>query len=999
MKRRTAAIAGLLLITTNAAQGAFVDVTPSSMAASLSRFGAAWGDYDSDGDPDLLTGLTVSPFLQLFRNDGGFNFTDVSATAIGTPPGASHIGVSWADYDEDGDLDFMSAGGTGVAGSGIIVLYENDGDGTFSNVTAGGLTSPATAGRTPAWIDADRDGDLDVLLANSDAASPSQAYRNDGGTFIAVSVPSFQVPSTAVVLGDYDNDGDSDAFVAPGFSIGPHNLLRNDGGFAFSNVSVAAGVTGSSALITAGFADFDNDGDLDVAGTDAGDVVTLYRNNGGGTLNDIGPTVFPAANYTRSSAWADFDNDSDVDIYFGGFSSNGDADVLFRNDAGTFVANSTGPLVGSLSTQCSPWADVDLDGDLDLYLSRFASSGVLARNDSPPQSHWLQVKLEGTISNRAGIGARITVVAGGRTIIREVQSGSAFNSVGPLVQHFGLGSATSVTSFTIRWPFGHTQTVAVSGVDRVITVTEPGFTPVASLVLGYQPGQAFDLAVERRGVNVTSATIFFRPAGTATFSAGSTMNIDVAGDRMTAGVASVNATENGIEYFISYRANGGTSRVFPPNGLITPAFLPARLTKTQPTPPGANEYALISIPFAATNASLGGVLEDDLGAYDNTKWRFGRFSPSAGTYLEAGSAGALSAGRGFWLIEKSPIAFDVDGSSQNTVGGTSIAVDPGWNQIGHPYLFNVPTSSVDRSGAPGVANRFVAREGGAYVDKTVLEPWKGYWVFNSGTGTQSIVIPGSIVAPPLAAVSRLEDQLEWGVEVRATSTSSSDLGNFAGVAASMPADELSLPEPPGLPGTVRAYFERSAEDAAEWTTDVREGSAAGESFDLVVEVPEGGTTLSFGGLGTLPAGWGAILVADENLAAVDVNAGEDLRLASSGTSRFRLVIGDAARLAAARTGQDRSPNSVQLAVPHPNPFSGSATIAFALPQPTHVELAVFDVTGRSVRELNSGGMSAGIHRLTWDGRASDGRQLSPGVYFVKLTVGEKSLTEKIVLLQ
>jgi hypothetical protein len=948
--------------------------------------GVTWGDYDKDGDFDLFaTNYGAAASNKLFRNDGNFAFTNITAGAVAADRASA---AAFGDPDEDGDIDiFLTSDG------GTNQLLRNDA-GTYGFQT-GGAFSAIVGGRAATWVDFDMDGDLDL---SGTGTSTSVLLRGNGTTtFTDVAAAPMDLGYQCITWGDYDNDGDPDAYLSRE-STGSSVLARNDNG-TFANAGGGVAITTVSSLGSE-WGDFDNDGDLDLfVASNAAGANRLVRNDAG-TFVNVASGPMTGVGSTYGATWGDFDNDGDLDLVI---TSPSNPSRLLRNDGTPVFADVSSQLAANPSGIWSAtWGDGDGDGDLDLYLGSGASGqSVLLRNDNPPTNHWLHVRLVGTISNPDGSGARVTVVAGGVTRMREMfAGGQGWCSQASSDVEFGLGAATSVTSLTVRWPTGIVQNVSVPGIDRVITVTEPGFTPVAALAGGFTPDQPFDLTVDTFGVNVTTATLFFRAAGTPTFSSGATMTIDGANDRMTAAIPSITASENGVEYVITYQISSGSTRAYPRTGQAAPAFLPANLgTRAQPAAAPANEHVLFGVPFVAGNATFSGVLEDDLGAYDNTKWRFGRFSPSAGTYLEAGNAGSLTPGRGFWIIERNPVVIDAAGVSTNTVGGTSIPVDPGWNQIGHPYLFNVPTSAVDRSDAPNVANRFVSRVSGAYQDVTTLEPWKGYWVFNSGSGTQTIVIPGEVGLPPAPRAATLAERLDWGIEVRARAGSSSDLGNFAAAASAEEAEALTLPEPPGLPGTVRVSFDGGGRSVSSLTTDVRASGRSSETFDVRVETGIDAAELTFDGFASLPSDRAAILVDDAHLAVVSLDAGTKISLDPEQSYLFRLVVGTSSELDRARAGLDLVPTEVVLAAPRPNPFAGETTIAFAIPEATAVDLAVFDVAGRLVRRLQEGPMGAGVHRILWNGTDEGGAKVSTGVYFAKLRTSSAEKVQKVVVLK
>ncbi len=963
------------------ARAAFVDVSPTIPAAS----GAAWNDFDGDGDPDAAVSvLAGSPAgCRIFRNDRGA-FADVTVDAF---PGAAFpagIGLSWADIDGDGDLD-LCVGGQGTGGA----LYRNDG-GVFTQRPGGDLDVAISSGRGVLWVDVDLDGDLDLYRT---CAGTSRLYRNDG-LFVFRDVTPGPLALTGLQTGawaDYDGDGDPDLYGPAQSAVA--SLMRNDGNFSFVNVAAAAGVNSNVNALGTDWGDFDGDGNLDLWVGNLSGTDRLFRNLGSGVFTDVTPAI--AESTGTVSNFVDYDNDGDLDLFQGSYSGTGtNSSILLRNDGASWSRVATAFPTAILAIGSS-FADMDADGDVDLLLAVENGASRIYRNDLPGGAHWVHLVLEGTVSNRAGIGARVTLTAGGRTQTREVSGGAHWLSQNSVPVEFGLGAATSVTSLTVRWPSGIVQAVPPPGVDRVTRVVEPGFTPKGALAGGYTPGAAIDLQLERRGVPVTNAAVFFRAAGSGGSFSAATMTIDDVADHLAAAIPSGTATENGVEYYVLYAMRGGTPRAFPFAGPAEPAFLPANLgTRVRPGGAGASEYELVSVPFAAQPASLAGVLEDDLGGYDPKKWRFGRFAPAAGAYLEGANAGALAPGRGFWLVQRSPVAIDATGVSTSTVGGITIPVDPGWNQIGNPYLFPISTAAIDRSNAPDVGTRVVGRSGGSYADVTSLAAWQGYWVFNGGSGTQTIVIPGLIGAPSPPPPAPGAEAWRWRIAVSARGETSADLDNIAG-AADAP-EQFDAPEPPGLPGTVRAYFAATEGPVREWTRLARADGANGASFPLVVEAADGDARLAFDGLASLPAGWSALLVADETLTALDVTDDTAITLPAGSVTRFRLVVGDRDAIAAARDGRDLAIEGVRLAEPRPNPSASDTELAFALPAASRVDLAVYDIAGRLVRSVLRGPAAAGVHRVTWDGRNDRGTGVTAGVYFAKLRVDGVERTVKIV---
>ena len=303
--------------------GTFVDIGAGLPGVVITS--AKWGDFDSDGDLDiLLTGWTGSDHIaNVYRNDAGV-FVDISAGLVGVQASS----VDWGDYDNDGDLDILLSG-EGAAGGRFALLYRND-DGIFLNDVS--VQLPGVSFSSLDWGDFDNDGDLDILMAGvDDSHDPSsRIYRNDSGVFTEIGVGSLlQVTYASVAWGDYDNDGDLDVLLA-GSNVSDYHsrVYRNDGG---SFVDIVAGLTGIGQG-SASWGDFDIDGDLDIllTGSGNGGPVSIIYQNEEGIFSDSGTnlTAFNAA----SADWGDYDADGDLDLILAGSNLDGKFCELYRND-------------------------------------------------------------------------------------------------------------------------------------------------------------------------------------------------------------------------------------------------------------------------------------------------------------------------------------------------------------------------------------------------------------------------------------------------------------------------------------------------------------------------------------------------------------------------------------------------------------------------------------------------------------------------------------------
>ena len=502
--------------------------------------GVAFYDYDNDGWLDIflvngwrLDGLPKGeePTCHLFKNNRDGTFTDVTAKA-GLARSGWGQGVCVGDYNNDGNEDLF------ISYYGQNALYRNNGDGTFTDVTEkAGLLQKTTRWNTGcAFVDYDRDGNLDLFVANyidldlKTAPVPESGpclykgimvacgppglnggkdilYHNNGdGTFSDISEQSgiTRTASTyglGVLTADFDDDGWPDIYVANDSTASAlfHNLKNG----RFEDIAVAAGAALSpdgkpQAGMGVAAGDYDHSGRLDIVKTNfAGDTHSLYRNLGNDTFDDVTFQSGLGLN-TKYLGWGcgffDMDNDGWLDILV----CNGHVypeveqlrteaayaqrKLLYRNlRNGRFedVSLEAGPGISrpAPARGCA-FGDFDNDGDIDVVVNCVNDSPQLIRCDSNTGNHWIKIRAIGTKSNRSGIGARIKCVARFPGVeqpveqIDEVRSGGSYFSQNDLRIHFGLGKASKVDRLEIRWPSGHTDELKDIEVDRVVYVRE-----------------------------------------------------------------------------------------------------------------------------------------------------------------------------------------------------------------------------------------------------------------------------------------------------------------------------------------------------------------------------------------------------------------------------------------------------------------------------------------------------------------------------------------------
>ncbi len=465
-----------------------------------------------------------APRIRLYRNVRG-RFVDATASS-----GLDRIG--WAsslcagDADGDGRVDLF------ITSFGRNVLYRHLGQGRFEDVTrrAGLETGRDRWGSGCSLLDVDRDGDLDLFVANylsldlATAPEPGQGancswkglpvncgpkglatdtnllYRNNGdGTFTDVSVASGIARVTGrysmtAAAADLDGDGWVDIYVATDSTAAI--LYRNNHDGTFTDVALPSGAAynelgAPQAGMGLALGDIDADGALDILKTHfADDVPALYRNRGRGQFEDVAAQLGLGVQ-NRFVQWGaglpDLDNDGWMDVFYvtGNVYPEIEAAlpqyphrsprIVFRNAGGRFVdvTAASGPGVTTpQSSRGAAFGDVDRDGDVDVLVMNMNAPPSLLRNDATSGHHWLTVRLEGTRSNRQGIGATVLVTSGGRTQARAVLSQTSYYSVDDLRPSFGLGAATRADRIEVRWPSGGVDVLAGVAADRIVTIRE-----------------------------------------------------------------------------------------------------------------------------------------------------------------------------------------------------------------------------------------------------------------------------------------------------------------------------------------------------------------------------------------------------------------------------------------------------------------------------------------------------------------------------------------------
>jgi len=484
-------------------------------------------DYDADGWSDVFLvngGSFVDPEVaartrsRLYRNRGDGTFEDATE-ASGIDGSEYGMGACAADYDNDGWTDLY------VTSVTTNRLYRNDGDGSFTDVTAAAGVASSLWSASCAFGDVDRDGHVDLYVTNyvdwapdnnrhcTEAGIPVYChpnvyngltdvlYRNNGdGTFESVGAEvglgAADGNGLGVVFADLDVDGRPDIYVAND-SV-PNFMFHNEGGGIFRESGLWAGVAvGNTGQPQAGMgtdiADIDGDGLPDAFVTNlAKETHSLYRNVGSGMFADatfesgLARATLPYVGF--GTAFLDFDNDGDLDLAI----ANGDVIdnvELYRDDTthaqpNLLLANDGTGRFTDLSARAGPGfallkvsrglavGDFDNDGDLDIIVTNNGQTADVLVNDGGNRNNALLIRTVGTLSNRSGIGARVSLTLADKTLVRVVKAGSSYLSQNDLRLHFGMGTAAAAERIEIAWPSGTVEVITDVWANQILTVVE-----------------------------------------------------------------------------------------------------------------------------------------------------------------------------------------------------------------------------------------------------------------------------------------------------------------------------------------------------------------------------------------------------------------------------------------------------------------------------------------------------------------------------------------------
>jgi len=442
--------------------------------------GVSFFDYNNDGWDDITISSEEGSPIIFYKNVNGSFIVD---NIIISDDNYETKQVQWVDFDNDGDMDLFA-----TCATSLNKLYKNDGNFNFTDITiSSGLDDTATNSWGSSWGDYNNDGYLDVYVCFRDFGDtqPNALFKNNGdGTFtnVSIDVELNQIidPTFCAAFFDYNNDGWQDIFVT-NHRFSQSYLYKNNGNETFTDVSVSTGANVITDGMSATIGDYNNDGWFDVYITNLGNSVSnvnvLLQNNGDETFTDVSiatGTDFFSVGW--GAVFLDADNDTYVDLYVSGMLDGSTAlpSAFYKNQGdNTFVIPSgIGFENDTAQSFSNAIGDVDNDGFPEIFVINENSNNYLWKNTSQNSNNWLKVDLEGVISNRDGIGCEIEVFANGKSQYRYTLNGEGYICQNSSTEFFGIGSASSIDYVKVKWLSGVEDVLYDVEINKTIRIKE-----------------------------------------------------------------------------------------------------------------------------------------------------------------------------------------------------------------------------------------------------------------------------------------------------------------------------------------------------------------------------------------------------------------------------------------------------------------------------------------------------------------------------------------------
>jgi len=1027
---------------------------PNGTPAGLSEGIVIAVDYDQDGDMDFFRSGNANNagVTELYTN----NYTAVNQGRFDRDADASldlndlkESAAAWGDYDNDGDPDLILSGtDNATPGNRRVFVYDNNNGRFTANTTAAINLSPLSKGSI-ALADLDNDGDLDLIMTGNDpsAIPKSFLYENENGSFEKRSHPFPAIRNGTIKSADFDNDGDMDLlFSGESLASGANTqVFRNTGLFTFEAVSGLTSTKNSSA----DWADFDNDGFLDLiisgdnsVGQNFAPLTLLYRYDnsiGNGEFTNV--TSSGVRNITQGNImWGDFNNDGWPDIITHGQSTgNTPADrssLLFRNDKqGGFTEDLfSSQNLRNLALGSSAWIDYDNDGQLDAIItgrdeqdnevfSIFHNIDTI-QSVQPPSPEMLDFEVEGAtlvLKWEAPGSYDATTVKG---LSYNLYLGTAANKESVISAHADLatgyrkiharGNAQGGLSWSIsNLPDGE-YVWSVQTVDQSYEASS-FFSPEQSISFNNpQPlivQEDFANLIDWEGSNVESSIIiddlnivdqvFVYYRGISDTSAFTKLLLDPVSNPYIFDISTTMVDEIGVEYYFEVLGTTAGFNAYSDTGytyINYPTGLPYEFTDMA-FGKEVTDYNILSIPLVLTNTAISSILQG-FGEYDIFKWRFWHYQ--GGTSIEyTEGLENIETGLGYWLITKENRSFNT-GQGHTTMVKKSdpfaINLEAGWNQIGNPYACNLSWNDILKANIEDSAKIQGAPLGytsSGYQAVTTVSEYRGVFVRANEPMTLKIPVAkntsinrtGFLFEADLPSPDLHTSEWKLGIHMKSGGLHSRLAAIGMHPNANPGLDKHDWYAAPRPSQYMDLSFQREADSITRFVRDivptqknfVWEFSINSNLSDPYVELSWNNTAFGNGGL---------VLVLFDverqklvNMAEVNVYNSYSEKQKRA----FKIFFGSASFIE-----EQIQADKIHLGMAYPIPARAEVHLPFSLPQKGNhdykVKMEVLTQTGQVVAVWENESYQGGFHEIIWDGKNETGQRLSAGLYIYRLTV-------------
>ncbi|MEO1216901.1 MAG: FG-GAP-like repeat-containing protein [Bacteroidota bacterium] len=1028
------------------------NVFPNGVPGGLSNGVVASADYDQDGDIDfLLVGQSAGAGkTDIIRNEynsgnGGRFVRDTDASQdLNDIQNASAV---WGDYDNDGDADLIISGINNANPSNhVVFVYNNDGGRFTEDANAGSDLEPLSQGDME-MADFDNDGDLDLIISGNDANGVPQTdlYENEDGVFDPVSSPFADVRNGSIKAADYDRDGDMDVLITgESLSSGPTiQLFTNDGPFSFTlftNTSL-----GSAKNSDADWADYNNDGYLDVLISGDNSVGPSFAPITVGYSYDAANDQFDPINIGSVSMtngnilWGDFNNDNWPDFVVNGETGINPADkssLLFRNDGqGGFNQDLfSSQNLKNMAQGSADWIDYDNDGQLDLIMTGLDDSNaevfaVFHNIDTiasvqPPAPDSLEHRVVGAtlvLEWEAPDGFDAATVNGlsynlyfGPASDKEhIQSAHADLTNGYRKIHVRGNTQGNFNWRINNLPDG-TYVWSVQTVDQGYEGS--AFAPEQTLSFNNpQPlivQEDFSEFIDWGGNNVESSIIiddlnivqevavYYR--GVSDSSDFTRLVLNAPSNPYVFDISTELVDEIGVEYYFEVLGTTSGFNAYSDTGytyINYPGGMPYEYTDMA-FGKDVTDYNIISIPLVLSNNAISSTLEE-FGEYDIFKWRFWHYQ-TGGSVEYTNGLNNIETGQGYWLITKESQSFNTGAGHTTRVKKSdpfSITLSPGWNQIGNPYAFNLSWNDIlqaNQADIDKIQGSPLGYSSAGYQAVTTVSEYRG--VFVRANQTMSLKIPvvknnsinrtGFIYEADLPSPDIHSAEWKLGIHMKSGGLTSRLAAIGMSPEANAGLDKEDWYVAPRPSQYLELNFSREIDSVKNFARDIVptqknfiwEFSVNSNLADPYVELSWNNESFGTSGLQLY-------LFDVERQKFVDMAMVSSYRsLSEKKTRKFKILFGSTLFIE-----EQIQADRVFLGLAYPSPANAEVHLPYSLPENGNlfdVKMEVLDQKGQLVAEWTKENTEGGFHEIIWDGNNNSGTRLPAGLYIYRLTVSE-----------